>query len=210
MDPVTGSRPVDQEMPIVDSGESVVQQYFPRGRVVRLGFGQHHCGAGPPRHLDDQGARPRGQTATTPGRHHGISDLDAALGRRSMEADVTHHLIIDDELMNPPVRLAGKISPGASNPANSMPSASKVSDSGYSGCQRRLVAADGLAQPSRAPRSAAPAGAGVDRRPGQRPCLITAGERPRILSATAESLGLLHHHRRPLAAAGAPDVLVTD
>ena len=55
-------RPVDQESPIVDSGESVLQQHFPRSRVVRLGFGQHHARAAPPRHLDDQGTRPGGQT----------------------------------------------------------------------------------------------------------------------------------------------------
>ena len=103
---------LDQEPLAVGGGESVVQQDFPRRRVVPLDVGQHLFGPGEPRHLDDQGTGPSGQTATAPSGHHGISDLDAAAGRRSVEADVTHHLIIDDELMNPPVGLARQDPPG--------------------------------------------------------------------------------------------------
>ena len=105
-------RPTSKTPSSTDGEPGLDQQHVPRcARCPRLGFGQHHPGAVAPRQLQEQRARPRGRSSTAPGRRRRRTrSRRSPSARRSVEADVTHDLIIGDDLVDPPVGISPVVS----------------------------------------------------------------------------------------------------
>ena len=119
--------------------ESVAQQHRLGGHIADHRFRQRQLAA-PARQacckINAQARR--GHPAPAPGGHHAVADLDRPLrARRPVESDVTHHLAIDDDLMDPPGRRLLDSRPSSLRwAANTIAIASMLSSIGYSGCQR--------------------------------------------------------------------------